>query len=133
MATRVTQAILVRLAAKVIRGMMAPKVIQVKLAQVVGPQSLLCQPKHHQQNKFASVNTPQTLGENHELRNHTVDYFDLDIGRRTSELAAQQELGLWTQWRYWAGRAHYCGVVGDGTDLTLITSCNVQIGELCVG
>jgi hypothetical protein len=133
MATQVTQAILALLAAKEIREMTVPKVRPERLAQAVELQSLLCQPKHHQQNKFAIGITPQTLGESHELRNHTVDYFDLDIGRRTSKLAAQQELGLWTQWRYWANRAHHCGVVGDGTDLTFITSCNMQIGELCVG
>lgn len=67
------------------------------------------------------------------LRNHTVDYFDLDTGRRTPELVTQQELGLWTQWWYWADRAYYRGAVDDGADLTLIATCAAQIGELCVG
>jgi hypothetical protein len=66
--------------------------------------------------------TCQTLGETHELRNHTVDNFDLDIGGRAPELAAQQKLGLRAQWRCWADRAHYRGAVGYGADLTRITS-----------
>jgi hypothetical protein len=31
-------------------------------------------------------------------------------------------LGLRTQWRCWADRAHYRGAAGDGADLTRITS-----------
>jgi hypothetical protein len=136
MAIRVTLAIqetLEQQVVKVIRGMTVPKAIQAKRVQVVEPQSLLCQPKHHQQNKFVSVTTHQLLGETHELRNHTVDYSDLDFGRRTSQLATQQELGLWAEWWYWPDRAHYRGVVGHGADLTRIVACAVQIGELCVG
>jgi hypothetical protein len=97
MAILVAQAIqetLEQRVAKAIRVTMVPRAIQVKLA--VGLPSLLCQPKRHQQNKSVPDMTHQPLGETYELRNHTVDYFDLDTGRRITKLAAQQGLGLWT-------------------------------------
>lgn len=63
-------------------------------------------------------------GEPHELGNHTVDHFDSDVDRCHSELAAQQELGLWTQRRVGIGRDHHSDpalngatVIGDSYPL----------------
>jgi len=53
-------------------------------------------------------------GEPHELGNHTVDYFDSDVDRCHAELAAQQELGLWTQRRIGIGCDHHSDLARNG-------------------
>jgi hypothetical protein len=66
-----------------------------------------------------NLNTDALKEKKHEFGNHTVDRSDLDVVWRHPKLAAQQELGLWTQRRTGiAGHRPDCSVV-DGATLTL--------------
>jgi len=56
--------------------------------------------------------TPQ--GERNVDRNHSTDYSCVNAGRRNSELAAQQIVGLWPERRDRAGLAYPDHSVADG-------------------
>ena len=57
-------------------------------------------------------------GESHEPRNPTSHHSDPDAGGGYANLAAQQELGLRTQWRLGSGGGHHHCAAVDGASVT---------------
>ena len=53
-------------------------------------------------------------GEKNVIGNGVVDNSGVDVDRCCSQLAPQQRLGVWAEWRHWAG-FNYCDCfVADG-------------------
>lgn len=67
------------------------------------------------------------LGENHEFRNHTAGRSDSDAGRGYSDLAAQQKLGLRTQWSIGFGGINHHRSTGDGPHLIAHSGARIRL------